>query len=106
MPVQVKGEVLTVKPIGAYISMTVVASGIAEQTRPGQFVAVAVGGDGGSKVLCRAFSIYQVASRGGYGGTVEFLFAAQGKGTTWLAHRHPHDPIDVVGPLGRPFMLP
>ena len=104
--VQVRGEVLSVKQIGAYISMTVVASGIAEQTRPGQFVAVAVGGDDGSMLLRRAFSIYQVASRGVYGGTVEFVFAAHGKGTTWLAHRHPHDPIDVVGPLGRPFTLP
>jgi dihydroorotate dehydrogenase electron transfer subunit len=57
-------------------------------------------------LLRRAFSIYQVASRGVYGGTIEFIFAAHGKGTTWLAHRHPHDPIDVVGPLGRPFTLP
>ena len=53
--VQVRGEVLSVKQIGAYISMTVVASGIAEQTRPGQFVAVAVGGDDGSMLLRRAF---------------------------------------------------
>ena len=39
-PVQVRGEVFSVKQIGDYLAMTVVASGIAEQTRPGQFVAV------------------------------------------------------------------
>jgi dihydroorotate dehydrogenase electron transfer subunit len=105
-PVQVRGEVLSIKQVGAYFSMTVVASGIAEQTRPGHFVAVAVGGDDGSMLLRRAFSIYQVASRGVYGGTVEFVFAAHGKGTTWLSRRRPHDVLDLVGPLGRPFTLP
>lgn len=105
-PVQVRGEVLSIKQVGAYFSMTVVASGIAEQTRPGHFVAVAVGGDDGSMLLRRAFSIYQVASRGVYGGTVEFVFAAHGKGTTWLSRRRPHDLLDLVGPLGRPFTLP
>jgi dihydroorotate dehydrogenase electron transfer subunit len=57
-------------------------------------------------LLRRAFSIYQVASRGVYGGTVEFVFAAHGQGTQWLARQRPHDPVDVVGPLGRPFALP
>lgn len=105
-PVQVQGEVLSVKQIGAYWSMTVVASGIAEQTQPGQFVALAVGGDDGAMLLRRAFSIYQVAQRGVYGGTVEFVFSVAGKGTAWLASRRPHDVVDVVGPLGRPFALP
>ena len=105
-PVQVRGEVLAIKQVGAYFSMTVVASGIAEQTRPGHFVAVAVGDDDGSMLLRRAFSIYQVASRGVYGGTVEFVFAAHGKGTTWLSRRRPHDLLDLVGPLGRPFTMP
>jgi dihydroorotate dehydrogenase electron transfer subunit len=106
MPVQVKGEVLTVKPIGDYYSMTVVASGIAEQTRAGQFVAVAVGGDDGGMLLRRAFSIYSVRETGVYGGTVEFIFSVTGKGTAWLARQRPYDPIDIVGPLGRPFALP
>src|SRR5437763_6154699 len=86
--------------------MTVVASGIAEQAKPGQFVALAVGGDDGAMLLRRAFSIYQVAQRGVYGGTVEFVFSVAGKGTAWLAGRRPHDVVDVVGPLGRPFPLP
>ncbi|HVA61972.1 MAG TPA: dihydroorotate dehydrogenase electron transfer subunit [Mycobacteriales bacterium] len=105
-PVQVRGEVLTVKQMGAYHAMTVVASGIAEHTRPGQFVAVAVGGEGSAMLCRRAFSVYQVRERGVYGGTVEFVFAVTGQGTAWLARQRPHDPIDVVGPLGRPFGLP
>jgi dihydroorotate dehydrogenase electron transfer subunit len=106
MPVQVKGEVLSVKPVGEYVSMTVVAPGIAEQTRPGQFVALAIGGDDSGMLLRRAFSIYAVRETGVYGGTVEFIFSVTGKGTAWLARQRPYDPIDVVGPLGRPFSLP
>jgi dihydroorotate dehydrogenase electron transfer subunit len=106
VPVQVKGEVLSVKPIGDYYSMTVVASGIAEHAKPGQFVAVAVGGDSGGMLLRRAFSIYSVRETGVYGGTVEFIFSVTGPGTAWLSRQRAYDPIDIVGPLGRPFSLP
>jgi dihydroorotate dehydrogenase electron transfer subunit len=106
MAVQVKGEVLSIKPIGDYFAMTVVAPGIAQQTRPGQFVAIAIGGADGAMLLRRAFSIYGVRETGVYGGTVEFIFSVTGKGTAWLARRRPYDPIDVVGPLGRPFAMP
>ena len=106
MAVQVKGEVLTVKPVGEYYSMTVVAPGIAEHTRPGQFVGIAVGGEHGGMLLRRAFSIYSVRETGVYGGTVEFIFSVTGRGTAWLAAQRPYDPIDIVGPLGRPFALP
>ena len=57
-------------------------------------------------LLRRAFSIYKVSRRGVYGGTVEIVFAVHGAGTAWLAGLHPHAPVDVVGPLGRPFALP
>lgn len=105
-PVQVAGEVLSVKKMGAYLSMTVAAPGIAEQVKPGHFVAVAVGGPETSMLLRRAFSVFAASDRGVYGGTVEFVFAVHGKGTEWLARRRQGDPLDVVGPLGRPFKLP
>ena len=57
-------------------------------------------------LLRRAFSIQSVRETGVYGGTVEFIFAVHGKGTAWLAARRPYDSVDVVGPLGKPFMLP
>ena len=104
--VQVQGEVLSVKRMGAYVAMTVVAPGIAEQARPGQFVGVGVGGTNSAMLLRRAFSIYSTSERGVYGGTVEFVFAVVGAGTEWLSRLRQHDPVDVVGPLGRPFKLP
>jgi dihydroorotate dehydrogenase electron transfer subunit len=105
-PLQVAGEVFAVKRVGGYYHLTAVADGIVERFRPGQFVAVAVGGSTSGTLLRRAFSIYGGRPVGVYGGTVEFVFAMTGPGTRWLAERQPHDPIDIVGPLGRPFALP
>lgn len=106
MPVQVQGEILSVKKVGAYQEMTVVAPGMAELTRPGHFVAVQVGGPESSMMLRRAFAIYDVKAQGVYGGTVTFVFAVHGKGTAWLSQRRPGERLDVVGPLGKPFRLP
>jgi dihydroorotate dehydrogenase electron transfer subunit len=103
-PVQVRGTVLTVRRVDAYYAMTVVAPGIAARFRPGQFVTLAVGGPATSMLLRRAFSIHDV--RPDHGGTVEFVFSAEGPGTGWLAERRSRDVVDITGPLGRPFPVP
>jgi dihydroorotate dehydrogenase electron transfer subunit len=103
-PVQVRGTVLTVRRVDAYHAMTVVAPGIAARFRPGQFVTLAVGGPATSMLTRRAFSIHDV--RPDHGGTVEFVFAATGAGTRWLAERRARDVLDITGPLGRPFPVP
>jgi dihydroorotate dehydrogenase electron transfer subunit len=104
VPAQVKGTVLTVRRVDAYYAMTVIAPGIAARFRPGQFVAVAVGGPETAMLLRRAFSIHEV--RPDHGGAVEFVFAVVGPGTRWLSERRTRDALDVAGPLGRPFPLP
>src|SRR5665213_2865705 len=106
MAVQVRGEVLTLRKIGAYLAMTVVAPGVAEGAKPGQFVTIAVGGPDTSMLMRRPFSISQIRERGVYGGTVEIIFSVEGRGTSWLAGRQAHEFVDIVGPLGRPFSLP
>jgi len=103
-PVQLAAPVLTVRRVDAYHAMTVVAPRIARAFRPGQFVAVAVGGPDSAMLLRRAFSIHDV--RGDHGGTVEFVLAARGPGTRWLAGLRSRDVLDIAGPLGRPFPLP
>ncbi|MGH3319142.1 MAG: dihydroorotate dehydrogenase electron transfer subunit [Streptosporangiaceae bacterium] len=105
-PRQVRGQVLTLRRVGAYRAMTVVAPGVPIEFRPGHFVSIAVGGAGTSMMLRRAFSIHEADPSGMYGGTIEFVFAVCGPGTSWLATRRPGDTLDVVGPLGRPFALP
>ena len=104
LQVQVRGTVLTVRRVDAYYAMTVIAPGIAARFRPGQFVAVAVGGPQTAMLLRRAFSIHEV--RPDHGGTVEFVFAVAGPGTAWLSERRTRDVLDLTGPLGRPFPVP
>ena len=103
---QVDGEVFSIKRVGDYHHLTLVADGIAERTRPGNFLALSVGGETSATLLRRAFSIYRARPAGIYGGTVEIVFAAHGAGTRWMAELRPHDSVNVVGPLGRPFALP
>jgi len=105
-PLQQRAEVLSLKRVGAYHHLTLVAPGVAERFRPGQFAALAVDGPESALLLRRSFSIYRVRDSGTYGGTVEIIFAVTGKGTAWLADLVPHDVVDVVAPLGRPFALP
>ncbi len=106
MPVQVKGEVLDVRRVGAYHVLSLTAPGIADIARPGHFVTLGIGGEESSMLLRRAFAIHQVQSRGVYGGTLDVVVGVHGKGTKWLSERRRHDVIDIVGPLGRPFILP
>ncbi len=106
MVVQVKGQILEVRRAGSYYVMSLTAPGISETARPGHFVTVGIGGEETSMVLRRAFAIHQVQSRGVFGGTLDIVVSVHGKGTQWLVDRRSHDPIDVVGPLGRPFVLP
>jgi dihydroorotate dehydrogenase electron transfer subunit len=106
VPIQVKGEVLDVRRSGTYHVLSITAPGITELTRPGHFVTVGIGGEESALLLRRSFAIHQVQSRGVYGGTLDIVVGVQGNGTRWLADRRRHDSIDIVGPLGRPFILP
>ena len=57
-PVQVRGRgPLRLRRVGAYHAITLVAPGVAEQARPGHFVALAVGGADAGMLLRRAFSM-------------------------------------------------
>jgi dihydroorotate dehydrogenase electron transfer subunit len=105
-PLQVRGEVISLKRVGDYFQMAIAAPGIAERAKPGQFIALAVGGDASSMLLRRSFSIYAADERGVFGGTIEILFAVKGAGTKWLSQLRAHAAVDVVGPLGSPFPLP
>src|SRR5689334_16162970 len=105
-PVQEVGEIFAVQKIGEYYQFTVVAPGVAASFTPGQFVAVAVGGDNTSMLLRRAFALYGATPTGDFAGTIQFVVAEHGPGTQWLVRRRPGERLDLVGPLGMPFRLP
>lgn len=99
-------EVFSVQRVGDYFQFTVVAPEIARSARPGQFVAVAVGGENSAMLLRRAFALYSATPGGEFAGTIQFVVAEHGAGTRWLTERRTGDVLDVVGPLGTPFPLP
>ncbi|MDA3021273.1 MAG: dihydroorotate dehydrogenase electron transfer subunit [Actinomycetota bacterium] len=106
MPIQVRGEVLDVRRAGSYYVLSITASGIPESFRPGHFVTIGIGGEESGLILQRAFAIHQVQSRGVYGGTLDVVVGVHGKGSRWLSERRRHDTLEIVGPLGKPFILP
>jgi dihydroorotate dehydrogenase electron transfer subunit len=104
-PVRELCEVLERRRVGAYQALTLVAPRVAEQARPGQFVHLLAGEDR-SFPLRRPFSIHRVERPGAALGTVEVVFDVVGAGTLALSRLRPHDVVDLLGPLGRPFTPP
>ncbi len=104
--VQLTGHVFDVRQVGGYVQLTVVAEAIPELARPGSFVAIAADGAPGSALLPRLMWVRRVRPAGRYGGTFDMAFRVSGPVTAWLAGRGRHDPLRLVGPLGRPFPLP
>jgi dihydroorotate dehydrogenase electron transfer subunit len=105
-PLQVRGEVLDVHRAGRYHVISMTAPGIPDQAKPGHFLTLSIDGEASALLLRRAFAIYSVNTTGVYGGTLEIVVSAHGLGTQWLTGLRRHDPIDIVGPLGRPFAIP
>ncbi len=73
---------------------------LAVSARPGQFVMVVCGE---KCTLPRPFSIHRIQDRK----TIVLFFNVweDGKGSEWLAQRHPGDTVAVFGPLGNSFTV-
>ena len=103
--VQVRGTVLTVRRVDAYYAMTVVAPGIAARFRPGQFLAVAVGGPDTSHAAApRVLDPRRAAGPRRDGGVR--VRRRRGRAPGGWPSAAPGTSIDVTGPLGRPFPVP
>lgn len=102
VPAQVRAEVVRAEDLGVYrrLELATVAGAAAA---PGQFAAVAVGGEQSAMLLRRAFSIHAVDPAAG---TLSVVVAAHGDGTRWVCERSAGDVVDVVAPLGTGFTLP
>jgi dihydroorotate dehydrogenase electron transfer subunit len=102
---RLRAEILNTRRLGGYHQLTLVAPEIAERARPGQFISVGMPGDR-AFVLRRHFSVHQASRRGGWAGTLEFVFDPLGPGTAWLAEARANQFLDVIGPLGKAFAYP
>ncbi|HZD74317.1 MAG TPA: dihydroorotate dehydrogenase electron transfer subunit [Actinomycetota bacterium] len=98
-------EVLFHRRAGAYHTLSLVAPQIATAVRSGQFVGLLAGTER-SFLLRRPFSVHRAERHGPAFGAIELVFDVVGPGTRALALLRPHDTVDVLGPLGRPFTLP
>lgn len=103
---QINAELISNKRVGSYHHMVFSVGDIASQAKPGNFVAISVGGESSSMVLRRAFAIYRSTERGVNGGLVELVVAPHGQGSRWLISLEAHDVVDMVLPLGTHFGIP
>lgn len=104
--VQMSAEVISNKKVGPYHHMVFAVGDMAVHCRPGNFVAISVGGSHSSLILRRAFAIYRAIDKGPMGGSIELVIAPHGEGSKWLCSRIVGDFIDLIGPLGTAFGIP
>ena len=103
---QVWAEIVSNKKVGAYHHIVFSVGEIASSAKPGNFVAIAVGGESSSMVLRRAFAIYRTFDRGASGGLLEIVVAPHGAGSTWLTNQNAGFKVDLIAPLGTAFGIP
>ena len=104
--VQEMVTILSNKRVGAYHQILLNVGDIVKSCRPGNFVAISVGGDTSKMILRRAFAISRVSESSQYGGTMELIVAPHGSGSKWLCSQAEGTEIDVVAPLGTAFGIP
>lgn len=94
------------KRVGSYHQIILNVGDLVRHCRPGNFVAIAVGGEGSRMILRRAFAISRTADGSQYGGTMELIVAPHGGGSRWLCNQSEGTEIDIVAPLGTAFGIP
>ena len=102
-------QVVTVvsnKRIGAYHQILLNVGDVVKSCRPGNFVAIKVGGESSKMILRRAFAISRVSDNSQYGGTMELIVAPHGSGSKWLCSQQEGDEVDIIAPLGTAFGIP
>ncbi len=104
--VQVTATVISNKRVGAYHQIILSVGEAARNCRPGNFIAIQVGGDSSRMVLRRAFAISRTTESSQFGGTVELIVAPHGSGSKWLCTQAEGAEVDVVTPLGKSFGVP
>lgn len=98
--------ILSNKRIGAYHQILIGVGELVKSCRPGNFVAISVGGDNSRMVLRRAFAISRVSESSQFGGSMELIVAPHGSGSKWLCSLEEGSEIDMVAPLGTAFGIP
>ena len=104
--VQVDATIISNKRIGAYHQLILSVGEAVRNCRPGNFIAIQVGGETSRMVLRRAFAISRTSENSQFGGTVELIVAPHGSGSKWLCAQIEGSEVNVITPLGKAFGVP
>ena len=102
---QITATIISNKRIGVYHQLLLEIGEAVRFAKPGNFIAISVGGDYSRMILRRAFAISRIADRGEYR-AVELIVAPNGAGSSWLCAQPSGVELDVVVPLGTAFKVP
>ena len=94
------------KKVGQYHQILISVGELVSQCKPGNFVAISVGGPNSKMVLRRAFAISRTTTSPQFGGAIELIVAPHGNGSTWLCGLAEGEQIDITLPLGTAFGIP
>ena len=103
---QLLAPIVSNKKVGQYHQIIINVGDLAALCKPGNFVAINVGGDTSSMILRRAFAISRVSVNSTFGGTMELIVAPHGQGSRWLCAQREGAVLDIVAPLGTAFGIP
>jgi dihydroorotate dehydrogenase electron transfer subunit len=94
------------KKVGQYHQILISVGELVSQCKPGNFVAISVGGPNSRMVLRRAFAISRTTTSTQYGGAIELIVSPFGNGSSWLCALAEGEQIDITLPLGTAFGIP
>jgi dihydroorotate dehydrogenase electron transfer subunit len=94
------------KKVGQYHQILISVGELVSQCKPGNFVAISVGGPNSRMVLRRAFAISRTTTSPQFGGAIELIVAPHGSGSSWLCGLAEGEQIDITLPLGTAFGIP
>ena len=103
---QISATLVSNKRVGQYHQLIINIGDLAQLCKPGNFVAISVGGETSGMVLRRAFAISRVSTNTTFGGTMELIVAPHGQGSRWLCALLEGATLNLVVPLGTAFGIP
>ena len=99
---QLRATIISNRRIGVYHQINIEVGELVSQIKPGNFIAISVGGETSRMILRRAFAISRVNDRG----SIELIISPFGSGSKWLCSQTEGAVLDVVTPLGTAFGIP
>ena len=103
---QINATIVGNQRVGQYHQLIINIGDLAQVCKPGNFVAISVGGETSGMVLRRAFAISRVSTSTTFGGTMELIVAPHGQGSRWLCAQPEGATLNLVVPLGTAFGIP